>query len=241
MDSQTYANIPAQRLLVWMTIGLMVLFGIGLFGLMRFIPPPPASLHADQVAELYRANPIRFKIGTILGLISGGCLMPLTLVISIQMARLEMGVPVWALMQGLTGALGTAFFWLPMLIFATAAFTPERPPELTLLMQEFGWLSFIVPLSFFPLQLLGIVVVSFTKEEEDRNSAFPRWIGYLNVWTMVTSFGGPIAVLFKTGIFAWNGLLPFYVPLTLFSIWLPAMSYTCLRSLRHQEQSGRKA
>lgn len=238
MTKYPYASIPSQRVLVWLTIGLFVLFGIGLAGLMRFLPPPPADLSADQVAELYRSNPVRMKIGTILGMIAGGAFLPLTLVISIQMARLEKGVPIWALLQGLSGTLGAFLYCLSMLIFATAAFSPERPPEITLLIHEFGWLSLITPLSFFILQILGIIIVAFAKDEDDRRSAFPRWMGYFNVWTLVTSFGGPIAVLFKTGIFAWDGLLPFYVPFGVFSIWLPAMCYTLLRALRIQERGA---
>lgn len=238
MTGNFHASIASQRMLIWLTIILTSLFGFALVILMRFIPPPPADLPADQVAALYRVDNVRFKIGAVLGLVSGGCLMPLTLVISAQMARLEKGLPLWALFQGMTGAVGTAFFWLPMLVFATAAFSAERAPELTLLLHEFGWLGFIAPLSLFPLQLLGIIVVAFIKDEEDRVSAFPRWMGYLNIWYLVQSLGGPIAVLFKVGIFSWNGLVPFWLPIGLFSIWLPALSYTLLRALKHQEQTG---
>ncbi|MDE2410262.1 MAG: hypothetical protein KGM18_00650 [Sphingomonadales bacterium] len=235
------SGVSSQRFMIWLTLGLMSIFGVGLMGLMKFVPPPPANLSANEVLELYRANPIRFKFGAILGLLAGGCITPLTVVISAQMARVERGVPVWAILQGLTGAVGTAFFWLPMICFATASFSLERAPELTLLLHELGWICFIVPVSLFPLQLLGICVVSFSTHEDEQSSAFPRWIGYLNAWVLITSLGAPMAVIFKTGIFAWNGLVPFYIPLTLFSIWLPAMSYSCLRALRFQESPASQA
>ncbi len=238
MNKDFYASIPTQRFLIWLTIVLMTIFGFSIFALMGFVPPPPANWSAQQVAEFYQANPVRFRIGAVLGMISGGSVLPLCIVISVQMARLEKGIPIWAIVQGITGAMGTFFFWLPMLMFATAAFTVDRPPEVLLLMHEFGWLTFITPLSLFPLQLLGIVIICFSKDEPDSHSAFPRWVGYVNVWTLITSFGGPIAVLFKEGIFAWNGLLPFWIPVILFSIWLPAMSFTCLRALRFQQQNG---
>jgi hypothetical protein len=238
MERQFYAGIRTQRFLVWLALVLMVLFSVAYIGLMRFFPPPAANLSADQVAALYRAHNIEFRVGVILGLIAGGFLLPLSLVISIQMARLEKGVPIWALMQGLSGALGTTFIWLPVLIWGVAAFSADRAPELTLLMHEFGWLTFITPLSLFPLQLLGVIVVAFTKEEEDRYSAFPRWIGYLTAWQALQAFGGPMAMLFKTGIFSWAGLLPFWLPFFLFFGWIIAIAYTILRSLRHQERSA---
>lgn len=238
MDRILKADVTSQRVLIWMTVALGVVFGIAFVGLMQFFPPPPADLPADQVSGLYAAHNIRFRIGVILGLISGGYMLPVTLVISLQMARLEKGVPIWALMQVLAGLLGTMFFFLPMLIFGVAAFTVERAPELTLLMHEFGWLMFITPLSLFPMQLIGIIIVAFTKDEADAHSAFPRWLGYLTAWQLVQSFGGPIAVLFKTGIFSWNGLIPFWLPLALYFVWLVAICYTLLRALSHQRASA---
>lgn len=238
MDRVLKSDVTTQRVLVWITVVLAVMFGISWAWLMGFFPPPPANLPADRVVEIYGAHNIRFRIGVIFGLISGGFLIPLTLVISLQMARLEKGLPIWAIMQVLTGAVGTMFLFLPVLVWGVASFTVERAPELTLLMHEFGWLFFITPLSLFPLQLLGIIIVAFTKDEDDAHSAFPRWLGYLTAWQLVQSFGGPIAVLFKTGIFSWNGLLPFWLPFALFTVWMVAICYTQLRALRHQQASA---
>jgi len=238
MEKQAYASVRSQRVLVWMTIVLGVIFAISYMGLMRFFPPPPADLPAEQVVPLYAEHNIRFRIGVIFGLISGGFILPLTVVISVQMARLEKGVPIWAIVQALAGAVGAMFIFFPVLIWGVAAFTVERAAELTLLMHEFGWLLYITPLSLFPMQLLGIIVVAFTKDEEDAHSAFPRWLGYLTAWQLVQSFGGPIAVLFKTGIFSWAGLLPFWLPFGLFFVWMVAICYTLLRALSHQQAAG---
>jgi hypothetical protein len=238
MEREFYAGIRTQRFLIWLSLALMALFSVAYIGLIRFFPPPPADLPAEQVAALYRDHNVQLRVGVILGLISGGFLVPFCLVISVQMARLERGVPIWALLQGLTGAMGATFIWLPVLIWGVAAFSPDRAPALTLLMHEFGWLAFITPLSLFPLQLLGVIVIAFTKTEDDRWSAFPRWIGYLTTWQALQSFGGPMAMLFKTGIFSWAGLLPFWLPFFLFFGWMVAIAYTMLRALKHQEQTA---
>jgi hypothetical protein len=237
-DEQIGANIGTQRFFIWLTIGLAMVFAIAYMGLIRFFPPPSADLPAQQVQALYTAHNIRFRIGTALGLIAGGFLVPISIVISVQMARLEKGVPLWALLQLTTGVMGAIFIWLPLLIWATAAFSADRAPELTLLFHEFGWLTFITPLSLFPMQLIGIIVVAFTKNEPDNVSAFPRWLGYLTAWQLVQSFGGPIAILFKRGIFSWAGLLPFWLPFALFGAWMTAICWTLLRALRCQQRAG---
>jgi len=241
MDKGFYASIPTQRFLIWLTVVLATIFGIAYVWLIQFFPPPPADLPAEQVQALYTAHNVRFRIGTILGLIAGGFMIPISIVISLQMARLEKGWPIWAILQGATGVLGSIFIWLPLLIWAAAAFSADRAPELTLLMHEFGWLAFITPLSLFPMQLLGIIVVAFTKDEDDGVSAFPRWMGYLTAWQLVQSFGGPIAILFKQGIFAWGGLLPFWAPFVLFAVWMTAICWTLLRAMRFQQRAGQPA
>src|SRR5262249_20447029 len=107
------------------------------------------------------------------------------------------------------------------------------------LTHEIGWLTFITPLCAFPMQLTAVGIVSLgKKQEDDKVSAFPRWIGYLTLWQAVQSLGGLAAMLVKKGAFAWNGLFPFYLPLTLYGVWTVALAYTMLRAIRHQESMG---
>ena len=118
MEKGPNASIGAQRLFVWLAIAGALAFAVAWVGLMGFFPPPPADLPAEQVAALYSVHNVRFKIGVVLALIAGGFLVPLSIVISVQMARLEKGVPVWAILQGLAGAIGSAFIWLPTVAWA---------------------------------------------------------------------------------------------------------------------------
>lgn len=233
------ASVPAQRFLIWISIVFAMLFGVAVVPLMRFFPPPTPMLPAHDVALLYSEHNVRFRVGTIIGVISGGFMAPFAIATSIAMARLEKGLPVWAILQGIMGALGTITVWMPMVIWAAAAFSADRAPELTLLLHELGWLMFVTPLALFPLQLIGIVIVAFTKEEDDRVSAFPRWMGYLTAWQLIQAFGAPLAILFKQGIFSWAGLLAFWIPTILFFVWMMLLCWTMLRALRHQEEASR--
>ena len=233
-----YANARGQRILIWTTIVSIVLFGIAFSGLMHLFPPPPPTADAAEVLRIYSAHNTEFRVGVVVCLLTGtGTLLPLSVAISVQMMRLEQGIPLWSITQALTGALGTIFLWGPPLIWGAAAFTVTRDPSLTLLLHELGWLSFITPVTAFPLQLVSIAFVSLTRNPPPGRPAFPRWIGYLTVWQALQSFGGLVAMLFKSGPLAWDGLIPFYFPLTLFFIWVVAISYTLLRAISDQERS----
>jgi hypothetical protein len=232
---KTYIDARTQRALIWLTLILIAIFSAG-YMMLGFFPPPEPTATAEQIKELYASHNMQSRVGVVLCLFSGAFLLPWSVVVAAQMARLEKGVPLWAILQFGAGILGTIFLWGPPLFWGTAAFSVERDPSLTLLMHEVGWLTFITPLCAFPMQLVAVGVVSLgKKEEDDKVSAFPRWIGYLTLWQAVQSLGGLAAMLFKSGAFAWNGLFPFYLPLTLYGVWTVALAYTMLRAIRHQE------
>ena len=182
MSPDFSTTIRAQRFLLWLSLISAAIFFFSWAWMMGFFPPPSPSLPADQVVALYTQHIIRFRVGVVLALICGAFMMPYSLVVSMQMARLEKGVPIWAILQLMCGLINAMYIWGPVLVWGVAAFSIDRAPELTLLLHELGWLSYITPLTVFPLNMLAIIVVCFSKDEEDRNSAFPRWIGYLTAW-----------------------------------------------------------
>ena len=50
---------------------------------------------------------------------------------------------------------------------------------------------------------------------------------------------GAIAFIPRTGPFAWNGLLVFWSPLTLFSVWIIVQCYLVLHNLNEQEADAK--
>jgi len=70
----------------------------------------------------------------------------------------------------------------------------------------------------YVFQMLCIGIAAFM--DKDPNPVLPRWAGYLHLWVGISGMGGGIAVFFKHGPFAWNGVVGFYLPLTVFAVWL---------------------
>jgi hypothetical protein len=71
----------------------------------------------------------------------------------------------------------------------------------------------------------------------DRNPdpIFPRWVGYANIWTAILATPGCLITLFKSGPFAWNGAIAFWVAAIAFGIWMMvnfwAMRHALLREM----------
>jgi hypothetical protein len=64
----------------------------------------------------------------------------------------------------------------------------------------------------YTLQMLCMAVAGFI--DRSPNPTWPRRAAYFNVWAAFSGMGGGIAVFFKHGPFAWNGIIGFYAPLT---------------------------
>jgi len=228
-----------QRILMWLAIvsGLVFFAGYVLTGM---FPPPSPSLDAAQVAQLYAQHNMRLRIGVVVCLIGGGFWVPWSIALAIQMARLEEGAPGWAIIQFLTGTMGSVFYVLPALFWGAAAFYPSQHPALVTLMNEVGFLMFVTPVSFYWLQTLSIAMVSLSKTRV-AHSAFPRWIGFFSLFTMVCTEMGVIAQLFNSGPFSWNGIFPFWIPLSVAGVWFIAISVSVLRAITMQENAAKGA
>jgi hypothetical protein len=53
---------------------------------------------------------------------------------------------------------------------------------------------------------------------------FPRWTAWFSFWAAILFVPAGAVLIFKTGPFAWNGLIAFYIPVITFFAWLMLMS-----------------
>lgn len=60
----------------------------------------------------------------------------------------------------------------------------------------------------------------------------PRWVGYFNLWVILLFLPGGLATFFKTGAFAWNGLLAFWLAAVVFGLWYVVMTVMLRRAIR---------
>jgi len=70
---------------------------------------------------------------------------------------------------------------------------------------------------------------------------FPRWLAYLSIWVAVLFLPAGAVTFFKSGAFAWNGLLAFWIALAAAMVWLVAMIIVLLKTITAQERAERAA
>ena len=68
----------------------------------------------------------------------------------------------------------------------------------------------------------------------DENSILPKWLGYYTVWQYVSELIAAPVWIAKSGPFAWNGLMTFWLAMMLFVSW-QVIVYVCIfRAIKNQ-------
>jgi hypothetical protein len=221
-----------QICLITIFLGV-VFYGIGFVPLANFFPPLSAVASAEEIAAIYQQNTFGIRMGTVFMQLGSAMILPLIALIALQMKRMEGTFPVLATTQVVSGSLNLLFFFLPPFIWTIAAFRPDRTPELTLLINDIGWLCFLMPIAPALIQnfSIGLAILS----DKRKQPVFPRWLGYLNFFIGLTFVSDLLVTFFKTGPFAWTGLMAFYVPATMFFGWIFLMLYMLNKVIETQE------
>jgi len=81
--------------------------------------------------------------------------------------------------------------------------------------------------------IIGIAVLSDAGEPP----VFPRWVAFLNFWVAIGYAPTCLLPFFKSGPFAWSGVLVFWLAGTVFCAWFIAMTVVLLKAIRQEETS----
>jgi hypothetical protein len=220
-------SLRSQQVMMWWCIAFGSLYGLAFIFLFRMFPPTPARWSAEEVAQFYRDHGFGVRVGAVVGAWTGGWWILLNTVLAAQMYRrekLEKGAPVWTWLTLVA---------LPMLFWGVAAYSPDRSPDSTALMHELGVLTWISGTQWYVFVYAAIAVMALLPTRV-AHWPFPRWYGYFTILSCIALEAGALPFLTREGILAWNGLMPWWIPITNFTIWGPVTGYLLLKAIKAQ-------
>lgn len=227
-----------QRVCAWAGPVLMPVLLAGLIAAHWFPPPSPADSAAD-VAAFYQQHTNGIRVGSLLVALAGTLMAPFAAVIAMQIKRIARGGQALAYLELVMAALWVAGIVIPATLFMAAAFNPERDAQITQALHVAGWLPFVAMV--FPLIAVHISIAAAAFLDDRPDPVFPRWVGYFNVWMAFLLVPGVLALFFKTGPFAWNGVLTFWLAATAEGFWYLIMCVVLRRAVSHQEREEQRA
>lgn len=230
-------NTRAQQVCVSCGFALVGLFFVGFWAIAGFLVPLPPTASPDDVARLFEDNRNGIRLGLLVTMFAAAMLVPWSAAMFIQLRRGEGRFSPLPYVQMLCGALFSLEFIYLIMFWQVAAFRRETSPELIRTLYNMGWIPFVGLTSTAVVMAvaLGLSMLG------DRGAppVYPRWAGYFNLWVATMFTPGTLCVFFKEGPFAYNGVLAWYVPVAVFSVWMPLNTVLTLRAIRAQQSGPR--
>jgi hypothetical protein len=229
-------NATGQRLCAWSGIACIAVFFTGFAVVAGFIPPPSPDMTGDELIQLFNDDQTRIRIGMIISIFASVLLGSWAAVFTVQMHRMERSNSALAYTNLAMGATFTLEFIVSLVIWQSMTFRDHGPDVMTA-MNDTAWFLFVCITATPALQ--AIVIGTAILRDSRTAPVFPRWAGYLNLWVAVMFMPGTITVFFTDGPFAWNGLFVWYMPLTVFAIWIVTNTVLLLKAITAQEAEER--
>jgi hypothetical protein len=224
----------AQRACLLCGVGMVVLFFVGFWALAGFLFPPSPMNSGTQILEMFAAHRNRIRTGLLITMFSAALLVPWSAALFVQLRRAEGRFSPLPYVQMMCGTLFSLEFIYLIMFWQTAAFREDISPELIRTLNDMAWIPFVGLTSTAVVQAfaLGFSMLGDQRAEP----VFPRWAGYFNVWVAFMFTPGSLCVFFKTGPFAYNGVLAWYLPVAVFTVWMPLNTYLVWRAIAAHER-----
>lgn len=212
---------------------LLVFWGL----IARSFPPIAADADAAVVATHFRANADAIRAG-MLGSLTA---MPFYLVwgigLSGLMEKLDAPGHVMSRIQLGGAALTAVVFLLSFAIILFAAYRPEALEPATIqLLYDAGWIMLLATPTGTAVQMFAIGYL-FLKDTRPQ-PLIPKWVCWYSIWVGFASLAENLLPFFRTGPFARQGLVSFWLQATIFFVFMAIVSFYALKAaarLRSEE------
>lgn len=217
----------------WCGIATILLMVIGLGPVAQMTPPPSPMVGAEEIAAHFRQNASGILAGSFLVNVAVALSIALVAGVSAQIRRMAFrSAQVLSYVQLATGTAASLLLMLPAIILSTAAFRADRPAELVLMLHDLATFATFLPFSVATMEAWIIAAAIFC--DRGARPAFPRWLAYFNIAAGLSYVPMGLVAMFKTGIFASNGTLGWWVPTMIVGPWYLLMGVFLIRAGRAQ-------
>lgn len=229
-------RVLGLRLCLWSGPVLCALFFVGMVVLAGIIPPTSPTGSSEEIAAFFRDDVDAIRFGLVLAIVAMSLIAPFGIAVAELLRDSERGTALLTNVQVASVAVGTSVAVVMCLIWATASFRPdELAPDTTRMLNDLAWFIYLFTWAPFSIWVAAVGLAILWDEREA--PPFPRWAAYLSFWIVMLFQTALLMIFFKTGPFAYDGAITFYVPTATFFGWIMITAVLGLRALR-QEARG---
>ncbi|TCJ88056.1 hypothetical protein [Nocardia alba] len=231
-EGEISSNLRAQQTILWSTPVVALVLAVLFVAFPGFLPPMSPNMSPEQVAAFYRDNTALTRFSMVGFNLCGIMIVPFFVLIMAQMTRMRGQSRIFAFSY-LSGVVaGATLFAVSNILFAVAAFRPEREPELVQVLNDLAWILFIAPIGMLVAQFVLLAAAVWFDDRE--RPVFPRWVAPYALATAVAMAPSAGAAVFRDGPLAWDGFVSFWLRNSVFALFVGVMFFVVRAALREQ-------
>lgn len=215
---------------------LLISAGGGAFSFLLFmftfvaahnVAPMKPYWSAEQTTEFWKDHLTGAHVAAGLQLCSGMFYIPFSALISHQIRKVPGVHPVVASTQLAACSAGIFTWMMGAMVLATATFRLDRNPEITQVMTDMWWITTMMPWPTFFIQNWAWAYAII--KDPRPNRPVSRLVALINIIAPIIFIFPSALHTTKTGAFAWNGGVSFWLLGITFGVQLFVDSYCMIR------------
>jgi len=231
------SNIKSQKIGLWCTWIFSALTAVGWLGIAHFYQPAPADLGLAGTHEWYsQINTTGTLIGCTLFYIAAGILVPGSIQFGIMLSKMEGRFPLWSLTTAVCGIFISLIIFFNACTWIVAAYRPEFGADVIQALNDWAWMGFLLGWFYLAVEMAASAIVELSDSRDVPMVPRPvAWATLAGAITLMTAAG---PAFFKSGPFAYHGLLGFYLPVLIWGVYLNGTAYLMYQELCREEQAA---
>ena len=194
------------------------------------IPPWNADLPAETIAQWFRSDANIIRTGMVISMTTAPLYAVWGLGIGRVMTRivpkdsLLIDLQVWGAGMTVIPVLVSTSFWL------TGAYRPDGLPDAILqMLYDMAWL--LIDLAYFTTSIQLFAAGAGFLRDRRAQPLVPKWLAWYGIWVGFMFIAECLMPFFKTGAFARDGTLNFWIEFLIWFVWVPSLSFYLLKAV----------
>jgi hypothetical protein len=211
-----------------------VLTLVGWFGFSQGSFPAHADWTAAQTAQFFAVHQFGVEFGCSIWIV-GCCVLGIWVAqLSAMLAKIEGGMPVWAIVQGIAGGGIVVLVMVSCCLWTEAAYRVGANADVIVSANDSAWLAILQTWPILSLEMVATAVVML----QDRRAVktIPKWLSCASIAGAIALTTAACPVFTKSGTFAFHGFAGYFLPMIIWGLWFDSHSIFMWTALQRESQ-----
>jgi hypothetical protein len=223
-------GLGSLKIGLWCNWIFVALTAVGWLGIAHFWAPARADLGLDATKAWFtETHRWEVLVGCSLFYIAAGLLTPGSIAMGMMLSRIEGKYPLWSFTTAVCGVFISLIVFFNCCAWIVAAYRKDTGADVIQSWSDWAWFAFLLGWIYLTLEMVATGIVELM---DDRTEPMvPRWFTWLTLAGGLTIFFAAGPAFFKSGPFAYHGLLAFYLPVTIWGLYIAGTTWFMVKEL----------